>query len=314
MLKQAQIFAMIKVMEKFANTSAIATATPAATATTATSATTTATPATPAATSATTPATSATTPATPATSATTPATSATTPATPATSATATSATATATSATTPATTEATEDKKGQKIPSASNTAVVNTMDTLKWVFLGIGIFVGLLLIGGLIYWIYTMANPSPQSSQQSFKPLNSSTLASSSLAIPLQSTSQASLSSQPMNYSSTLDTALRSDDLNMYTTLENDNSIKQFDSIDDYLPSMDTLKTSNNADDNIEFYDTNTKSSLDNDGSQNYSYVSDTDLPSTQEDGMRGKQPITGGVRKTKSRNLGSKKNQRKSK
>ena len=188
------------------------------------------------------------------------------------------------------------------------------MDTLKWVFLGIGIFVGLLLIGGLIYWIYTMANPSPQSSQQSFKPLNSSTLASSSLAIPLQSTSQASLSSQPMNYSSTLDTALRSDDLNMYTTLENDNSIKQFDSIDDYLPSMDTLKTSNNADDNIEFYDTNTKSSLDNDGSQNYSYVSDTDLPSTQEDGMRGKQPITGGVRKTKSRNLGSKKNQRKSK
>jgi hypothetical protein len=289
MLKQAQVLAMIKVMEKFANTS---TTTPA----TATSATT------PAAT-----ATSATTPATTATSATT------TPATTATSAT--SATTTATSATT----KATEDKKAQKIPSASNTAVVNTMDTLKWVFIGIGIFVGLLLIGGLIYWIYTMATPSPQSSQQSFKPSNSSALASSSLAIPLQSSSQssqssqpsqasqASLSSQPMK-SSTLDTALRSNDLNMYTTLENDNSIKQFDSIDDYLPSMDTLKTSNTVD-NMEFYDTNTKSSLDNDASQNYSYVSDTDLPSTQE-----KRAITGGVRKTKSRNLGSKKNQRKSK
>ena len=287
MLKQAQVLAMIKVMEKFSNTSTPAT-TPAATATP---------PATPAAT-ATPPAATATPPA------------ATPPATPDTATTPATATAT-----TPATTatKTNEDKKTQ------NTAVVNTMDTLKWVFIGIGIFVGLLLIGGLIYWIYTMFTPSSQSSQQAFQPSNSSDIASSSLATPQQS----SQPSKSMNYSEnlgtsgtlgTLGTSLRSDDLNMYTTLENDNSIKQFDSIDDYLPSMDTYKTSNNSVDNMEFYNTNTRSSSDNDVSENYSYVSDTDLPSTQEDRMKEKQPITGGIRKTKSRNLGSKKNQRKSK
>lgn len=297
MLKQAQVLAMIKVMEKFSNTS-----TPATSATAAPAATTT-TPAATATAPATTPAATAATTTTPAT---TPAATATPPA---------ATTPAAATATTPATTatKTNEDKKTQ------NTAVVNTMDTLKWVFIGIGIFVGLLLIGGLIYWIYTMFTPSSQSSQQAFQPSNSSDIASSSLATPQQS----SQPSKSMNYSEnlgtsgtsgTLGTSLRSDDLNMYTTLENDNSTKQFDSIDDYLPSMDTYKTSNNSVDNMEFYNTNTKPSSDNDVSENYSYVSDTDLPSTQEDRMKEKQAITGGIRKTKSRNLGSKKNQRKAK
>ena len=46
--------------------------------------------------------------------------------------------------------EATNDpKKDVKVE------ITNTIDTLKWVFIGIGIFVGLLLILGIIYWIYS---------------------------------------------------------------------------------------------------------------------------------------------------------------
>ena len=42
-----------------------------------------------------------------------------------------------------------------KLETTSTTNIKDTMDTLKWVFIGIGVFLGLLLIIGIIYWIYS---------------------------------------------------------------------------------------------------------------------------------------------------------------
>jgi cobalamin biosynthesis Mg chelatase CobN len=87
-----------------------------------------------------------------------------TPATPTTTATPATTTTTATTATTTTTaTPATpkkseEEKKPDPIAGDAKKFEKNIMDTLKWVFIGIGIFVLLLIILGIIYWLMFGSN------------------------------------------------------------------------------------------------------------------------------------------------------------
>jgi hypothetical protein len=174
------------------------------------------------------------------------------------------------------------------------------MDTLKWVFVGLGIFFGLLFLGGLIYWLYTMFSPTPQSSpmplhQDSYNtsqalppsPVFQEPSQSSSpglppspvLPEPSRSSSQA-LPPSPVlpepsqqhidSYESIEDDSdlYNTNDLNKYTSSENQSSLKTFGSIDDYLPSLDTFKSSSSS------------------NSDKYSYTQD--------------RQITGGIKKPK--------------
>jgi len=173
-----------------------------------------------------------------------------------------------------------DDKKAKTSQAKpANTAVVDTMDTLKWVFVGIGIFFGLLLIGGLIYWVSTMFSSSPN------VPIKDS-----ASVPPVMQTPQTPQTPQPAETSHMPSQPLISDissdnDLNKYSSSENDTSLKNFDSIDDYLPSLDTYKTSNsNSNNNIEYYDANSKP----DETETHSYI----LPETK------KESYTGGLRR----------------